>query len=268
MIANTNIHPTAVVDPKAKIGKDVEIGPFCLVGPDCILGDRVQLKSHIVVTGLTSIGADTVVFPFAVIGHQTQDKKYRGEKTKLVIGERNMIREHVTMHPATFAGEDETRIGNNCLFMVGSHVAHDCLVEDNVILANNATLGGHVVVEEFAIIGGLAAIQQFVRIGKHAIVGGMSGVELDVIPYGSVKGDRARLNGLNLVGLKRRGFGRHDIQNLRSAYRLLFADEGTMQERLDDVTEMFSSIEAVADIVKFIKADSPKTICPPRLDIA
>ena len=218
------------------------------------------------VTGRTRLGAGTTVYPFASIGHPPQDMKYDGEPSSLEIGENNVIREHVTINPGTAGGDMVTRIGEGCLFMVGAHVAHDCMIGDHVVLANNATLGGHVKIGEWAIIGGMTAIHQYVRIGRHAIVGGMTGVEHDVIPYGSVVGDRGRLAGLNLIGLKRRGFGRDTIHDLRRAFRLLFADEGTMTERVSDVSELFIENEPVMDIVNFIQVESSRSICQPKMD--
>jgi len=262
------IHPSAIISAKAKIGEGVRIGPYCVVGDGVILEQGVELLSHVVVDGLTRVGANTRIFSFSSIGHQPQDLKYNGEPSRLEIGCNNVIREHVTVNPGTKGGGMVTRIGNNCLLMVGAHVAHDCVVDDHVILVNNATLGGHVHAGEWAIIGGLSAVHQFVRVGKHAMVGGMSGVEHDVIPYGSVTGNRARLQGLNIVGLKRRNFSRNDIHEMRKAYRLIFAAEGTMGERLDDVAEDFSDNEAVMDILKFIRADSSRAICQPTMDDA
>jgi UDP-N-acetylglucosamine acyltransferase len=264
----TEIHPTAIIDSAAKIGANVSIGPYSVVGPDATLDDGVTLLSHVVVTGRTSVGANTRIFPYASIGHQPQDQKYKGEQSSLEIGCNNVIREYVTMNPGTKGGGMVTHIGNNCLFMVGAHVAHDCRIGDHVILVNNATLAGHVNIEEWGIIGGLSAVHQFVRIGKHAMVGGMTGVSNDVIPYGSVMGNRARLSGLNIVGLKRRNFSRDDIHNLRKAYRLIFAEEGTMTERLADVAELFSDNEPVMDIVNFIKSDSSRSICQPKMEDA
>lgn len=258
------IHQTAIVDPAAKIGAEVTIGPYCIVGADVQLGDRVRLHSHVVVDGRTEIGEGTEIFPFASIGTQPQDLKYNGEPSRLIIGRNNRIREHATMNPGTEGGGMETRVGDNGLFMVGVHVAHDCIVGNNVIMANNATLAGHVVVEDFAIIGGLSAVHQFVRIGKHAMVGGMSGVENDVIPYGSVMGDRARLSGLNIVGMKRRGFGKDDVHALRRAYRMLFADEGTMSERVQDVAKLFDASSGVMEIVEFVSASSSRGITQPK----
>ena len=258
------VHPTAIVDRKARLGEGVSIGPYCVVGGDAALGNGCKLVSHVVVDGRTDIGSDTQIFPFASIGHAPQDQKYKGEPSTLRIGANNVIREHVTINPGTLGGGMVTCVGDECLLMVGAHVAHDCTVGNHVIMANNATLAGHVAVEDYAIIGGLSAVHQFCRIGKHAMVGGMSGVECDVIPYGSVMGDRARLSGLNIVGLKRRGFSRTDISALRRAYRLMFAEEGTMAERLEDVVEAYSNQVAVMEIVNFIRSDSNRAICQPR----
>ncbi len=264
----TDIHPTAFVDDGARIGADVTIGPYCIVGAEAELANGVTLMSHVVVNGRTGIGANTKVYPFASIGLAPQDLKYKGEPSRLEIGCNNIIREHVTMHAGTEGGGMVTRVGNNCLFMVGCHVAHDCRIGDHVVMVNNATLGGHVVVGDWAILGGLAAVLQFVRIGRHAMVCGMSGVESDVIPYGSVIGIRARLQGLNIIGLKRRGYSRDDIHVLRNAYRLLFAPEGTLAERLEDVADLFHDNRAVMEIVDFIRAESPRSICQPTLEDA
>ena len=264
----TTLHPTSFIEDGAQIGDNVSIGAYCVVGPDVVLGDGVVLESHVVVGGHTEIGANTRIFPFASIGLQPQDLKYNGEPSELVVGCNNIIREHVTMNPGTEGGGMVTRVGNNCLFMVGSHVAHDCQIGDHAIFVNNSTLGGHVEIGEWAILGGLSAIHQFVRVGRHAMIGGMSGVENDVIPYGSVVGNRARLSGLNIVGLRRRGFDRDTIHALRNAYRLLFAQEGTMGERIEDVVELFHDNEPVMEIVDFIRADSSRAICQPSLEDA
>lgn len=260
----TGIHPTAVVDPKAVLGDGVVIGPYCVVGGDVTLGRNVRLHSHVVVDGRTEIGPETEIFPFASIGMIPQDLKYRGEASTLTIGSRNRIREYVTMNPGTADGGMVTRVGDDCLFMMSAHVAHDCIVGNHVIMANNATLAGHVTVGDFAILGGLSAVHQFVRIGRHAIIGGMSGVENDVIPYGSVVGDRARLSGLNIVGLKRRNFANKDVHNLRTAYRMLFAEEGTMGERIDDVRTLFGDNAEIMEIVEFMRADSQRGLTQPR----
>jgi len=264
----TDIHPTAIVDPKAELGKDVKIGPYSVVGGGVSLGDGVELMSHVVVEGQTKIGSETRIFPFSSIGHQPQDLKFKGEPSTLEIGSRNVIREHVTMNPGTEGGGLLTKVGNDCLFMVGAHVAHDCQIGNNVILVNSATLGGHVIIEDWAIIGGLSAVHQFVRIGKHAMIGGKTGVEHDVIPYGVVTGNRARLEGLNIVGLKRRGFSRDMIHEIRKAYRMIFAEEGTMAERLQDVIEDFNANEPVMEIVNFINSNSSRRICQPHMEDA
>lgn len=259
-----SIHPSAIVDPAAKLGEGVKIGPFCVVGPDVTLGDGVRLVSHVAVDGRTSIGAETVIYPFASIGHRPQDLKFHGEASELVIGARNQIREHVTMNPGTEGGGMITRVGDDGLFMMGSHVAHDCIVGDHVIMANNATLGGHVTLGDYVIIGGLSAVRQFVRIGSHAMIGGMSGVENDVIPFGLVMGDRARLAGLNLVGLERRGFKKDDIHALRAAYRMLFGPEGTFAERVEEVGRDFGERALISDVLSFIRAKEARSLCQPR----
>lgn len=261
-LSETQIHPSAVVHRGARLGRNVAIGPYCVIGEQVTLGDDVVLHSQVAIAGKTSIGEGTVIFPFASIGHPPQDQKYAGEATELIIGARNVIREHVTMNPGTAGGGGVTRVGDNGLFMAGAHVAHDCQVGNNVILANHATLAGHVRLDDFAILGGLSAVQQFARVGKHAMIGGMSGVVDDVIPYGSVLGNRAHLGGLNIIGLKRRGFSRDQIHGLRNAYRLLFAPEGTLQERLEDVASQFSGQTEVMEIVDFIRA-ATRSICTP-----
>jgi len=260
----SNIHESAVVAKDASIGKEVQIGPYCVIGKNVTLEDDVELKSHVVIEGNTKVGKRTKIYPFASIGTPPQDLKFKGEVSSLQIGEDNIIREHVTMNPGTEGGGLITKIGNHCLFMVATHVAHDCIIGSNVIMANNATLAGHVTIDDWAILGGLSAVHQFVRIGPHAIIGGVTGVRGDVIPYGSVTGAHGKLAGLNLVGLKRRGFDRETIHDLRRAFRLLFADEGTMVERLTDVTELYSGNEPVMDIVNFIQSDSNRAICQPR----
>ncbi len=262
------VHASAVVADGAILADSVTVGPFCMVGPNVRLDDDVCLVSHVVVAGQTRIGPGTRVYPFSSIGSPPQDLKYRGEVSRLEIGANTTIREHVTINPGTEGGGMVTRIGDRCLLMVGAHVAHDCIIGDHVILVNNATLGGHVIIEDWAIIGGLSAAHQFTRIGRHAMVGGMSGVEADVIPFGSVAGNRAKLQGLNIVGLKRRNFSRETIHALRNAYRLLFAREGTMAERLDDVAKMFAGEEAVMEIVRFIRKDSTRALCQPLYEDA
>jgi len=262
----TQVHPTAIIDPKAQIGDGAVIGPYCVVGPDVTLGAAARLVAHVVVDGRTTVGEETVIYPFASIGQRPQDLKYHGEPSVLEIGARNQIREHVTMNPGTEGGGMLTKVGDGGLFMVGVHVAHDCLIGDGVVMANNATLAGHVQVGDYAVIGGLAAVHQFVRIGAHAMIGGMSGVENDVIPYGMVKGDRAYLAGLNIVGLERRGFSREDIHALRGAYRMLFSKEGTMAERLEDVAEHYGDKALVDTVLGFIRSRVSRALCQPEND--
>jgi UDP-N-acetylglucosamine acyltransferase len=258
------IHPTAIVAPGAMLAEDAVIGPYCIVGEHVRLGTGVTLRSHVVVDGHTTIGDGTRIFPFASIGLDPQDLKYHGEQSTLVIGRSNTIREYVTMNPGTEGGGLITRVGDNGLFMVGVHIAHDCRIANNVIMANNATLAGHVVIDDYAVLGGLCAVHQYVRIGKHAMIGGMSGVERDVIPYGQVMGDRARLCGLNIIGMQRRGFSREDIQGLRSAYQFLFSSDGTLIDRVNETAERFGGVGPVDDIIEFIRADSSRAICQPK----
>ena len=260
----TDIHPTAVVDPRAELASDVVVGPYCVIGPQVLLGAGVRLESHVVITGRTRVGDRCRIFPFACLGHRPQDLKYRGEDTELVIGSDNQIREHVTMHPGTAGGGGITRIGEGGLFMAAIHVAHDCLVGNGVIMANNAALGGHVEIQDHAYLGGLCAVHQFVRIGQQAMIGGLAGVENDVIPYGMVLGNRAHLNGLNIVGMKRRGVSREEIHDLRTAYRLLFAPEGAFAERLAEVAEQFADHPRIMEIVEFIRSAGNRAICVPR----
>jgi len=260
----STIHPLSVVDPAAQLGANVVIGPFCTVGPHAVLGDGVELISHAAVAGRTTIGARSKVFPFASIGHQPQDLKFHGEPSTLEIGADCLIREGVTMNPGTEGGGMVTKVGDRCTFLANAHVAHDCIVGNDVIFSNNVMLAGHCSVGDFAIIGGGAAVHQFCRIGSHAFIGGMSAVENDVIPYGIAIGNRAHLAGLNIVGLKRRGFDRDVIHAIRRAYRLLFADEGTLQERMDDVENEFSAHATVHEIIGFIRQGGNRSVCTPR----
>ena len=260
------IHPTAIVAAGAEIAATADIGPYCVVGENVRLAEGVHLISHVVVGGITEIGEGTVIYPFASIGQRPQDLKYRGEPSRLVIGRDNQIREYVTMNPGTEGGGMLTTVGDRGLFCVGAHVAHDCRIGNDVVLVNNVSIGGHVEIGDYAIVGGNSAVHQFVRIGRHVMVGGMTGVENDVIPYATVTGNRAHLSGLNLVGLKRRGFSREDIHALRTAYRLLFAPEGTMAERIEEVAAQFSGCAPVMEIVGFIRDDSSRAICQPKLE--
>jgi UDP-N-acetylglucosamine acyltransferase len=259
------IHPTAIVEPGAALGTDVRVGPYCHIGPRVVLEDGVELLSHVAVAGITRVGARTRIFPFASIGHQPQDLKYKGEESRLEIGPDNIIREYVTMNPGTQGGGLLTEVGSACLFMASAHIAHDCRLGDHVIMANNATLAGHISIGDYAFLGGLSAVHQFVRIGAHAMVGGLTGVERDVIPYGMVVGDRARLTGLNIVGLQRRGFSRDEIQALRTAYQMIFGEElGTLAGRVNDAAERFPDIRPVQDVIAFIRAESSRGLVQPK----
>lgn len=259
----SKIHPTAIIDPKATIGNDVTIGPYCVVGPNVKLGDRVELKAHVVVDGYTTVGEGTRIFPFASIGSAPQDLKYHGEASQLIIGKNNTIREHVTMNPGTETGAMKTVIGDDCLFMVAVHVAHDCVIGNRVIMANNATLAGHVQVGDHVLLGGLSAVHQFVRIGAFAVIGGMSGVESDVIPYGRVKGDRAYLAGLNLIGLERGGFGKDTVKALQKAMKQLFDGEGTMEERIASMSSEYANDSTVMQMIEFAKNKERFGLCQP-----
>jgi UDP-N-acetylglucosamine acyltransferase len=260
----TEIHPNAIVDPAAQIGQGVKIGPFCTIGPNVVLGDACELVSHVVLAGHTTIGPRCRFFPFASIGHAPQDLRYKGEPTTLTIGSDCLVREGVTINLGTPNGKGTTTVGDRCFLLAHSHIAHDCVVGSNVIMTNNAMIAGHCHVGDFAILGGGAGIHQFVRIGTHAFIGGLSAVENDVIPYGMVLGNRASLHGLNIIGLRRRGFTREQIHDLRRAYRLLFAAEGTLTERVVDVAEEFATHPTVHEILDFIRLGGERAICVPR----
>jgi UDP-N-acetylglucosamine acyltransferase len=246
------IHPTALIAPGAGIGAGVKIGPFSTVGPDVTLEDGVELVSHVAVAGRTTVGAGVKIFPFATVGLEPQDLKYKGEDTQTLIGPRTIIREHCSIHRGTVTGSGITRIGADCLLMAVVHVAHDCEIGDGVIISNNVVLGGHVTVGERAVIGGSAALLQFVRIGCGAMVGGVTGVTADVIPYGFVFGLRARLAGLNIVGLRRRGLDKAQLHRVRAAYKFLFAGPGTFAERVAEAAYKFEDDRYVAQMLEFI----------------
>ncbi|MBX9757288.1 MAG: acyl-ACP--UDP-N-acetylglucosamine O-acyltransferase [Beijerinckiaceae bacterium] len=262
-MSETFIHSSSIVEDGARIAAGVRIGPFCHVGPDVELGEGAELVSHVALHGRTSVGARTRIFPFASIGHQPQDLKYKGEPSTLVIGADCLIREGVTMNPGTEGGRMTTSVGDHCTFLANSHIGHDCKVGSHVILSNNVMLAGHVSVGDYVIFGGGAAVIQFARVGSHAFVGGLSGLENDLIPYGLAMGNRAHLAGLNLVGLRRRGFSREAIHDLRRAYRLLFAQEGTLKERVEDVAAEFSDHPQVHEILDFIRDGGERAICTP-----
>ncbi len=259
----TFIHSSAIVEDGAKLGEGVRIGAFCHVGPDVTLGDGVELVSHCIVHGRTTVGARTRIFPFASIGHQPQDLKYHGEPSTLVIGSDCTLREGVTINPGTEGGTMTTIIGDHCAFLANSHVGHDSKVGNHVILSNNVMIAGHVTLGDYVICGGGAAVIQFARVGSHAFVGGLTGLENDLIPYGLAMGNRAHLAGLNLIGLRRRGFSREAIHDVRRAYRLLFAAEGTLKERVEDVAGEFAQHPQVHEILDFIRDGGERAICTP-----
>ena len=261
--ASAEIHGSAVIEPGAVIGPDCKIGPFCVVGPEVVLGRGVVLKPHAVVTGRTEIGDETTVFSFAVIGEIPQDLKFRGEKSRLVIGKRNRIREHVTMNCGTEGGGGVTRVGDDGLFMAGCHIAHDAQVGDRVIVVNSAAVAGHCVIEDDVIIGGLCGIHQWVRIGQGAIIGALSMVTNDVIPHGLVQGPRGQLDGLNLVGLKRRGVDRAEITALRAAFQQLAQGEGTFMDRARRLSEESPDSDHVQQIVTFIMGETDRSFLTP-----
>jgi UDP-N-acetylglucosamine acyltransferase len=259
------IHPSAVVEHGAEIGAGVLIGPFCHVGPGVVLEDDVVLISHVSLAGTTTVGARTKIYPFASVGHPPQDLKYAGEPVRLLIGPDCLIREGVTMNPGTAGGGSETIVGSRCVFLANSHVAHDCQLGDDVILSNNVMLAGHCKIGDFAILGGGSAVHQFARIGAHAFIGGLAGVEHDVIPFGIAIGNRAALAGLNVVGLKRRGFDREAIRELHRLYRMLFASDGTLKDRVETLAVEFAGQREAIQILDFIREGGDRAICVPRL---
>lgn len=259
------IHPTAVVEAGAQLGAGVRVGPFCHVGPEVTLADNVELLSHVVVMGATSIGEGTKVHPQAVLGGQPQNIRHRGGRTTLAIGRNCLIREAVTVHVGSDSSRGATEIGDDCMLMAYSHVAHDCVIGNNVIFANGATLGGHVEVGDHVTIGGLSAVHQFVRIGHHAFIGGMTGVPGDVIPYGMVIGNRAKLRGLNIVGLKRAGLSRSELTTLRSAYRMLFDRARPVAENAEAARVVFGSDPRVADMLDFATSRGKRIFCVPSV---
>ncbi|MEL6464509.1 MAG: acyl-ACP--UDP-N-acetylglucosamine O-acyltransferase [Pseudomonadota bacterium] len=262
-MSGAGVHPSAVIDPGAQIEASATIGPFCVVGPDAVIEAGVILKSHVVVTGHTIVGAGTTIFPFAVIGEVPQDLKFKGEASRLVIGKRNRIREHVTMNCGTEGGGGVTRIGDDGLFMAGCHIAHDAQVGDRVIVVNSAAVAGHCILEDDVIVGGLSGIHQFVRIGRGAIIGAVTMVTNDVIPYGLVQAPRGDLDGLNLVGLKRRGVSRSDITALRAAFQMLAQGEGTFHDRAERLGKETESAY-VREIVDFVMGESDRSFLTPR----
>jgi len=257
------IHKTSLIDKKAKIGKNVKIGPFCNIGPEVQLNDEVELVSNVHIEGNTIIGKKTKIFPFAVIGTPPQDLKYKGEANRLEIGENNTIREFVTINPGTEAGGGKTKVGNNCLLMISSHIAHDCSIGDDVVIANNVPLGGHVIIEDSVVIGGNSAVQQFTRIGRLAMIGGMTGVLRDVIPFGLSFGNRNYLRGINLIGLKRKKYENRKIIELDSAFKKIFSSKN-LHSNLIKINGEHKENDLVTEVINFIAKDKKRPICTPQ----
>lgn len=260
-MSNFNIHPTAVISEGAKIGKNVKIGPYCIVGSETILHDNVELKSHIVIEGITEIGENTVIYPFASIGQPPQILKYANEKSSTIIGSKNTIREYVTIQAGSHGGGMITSIGNNNLFMVGVHIGHDCKIGNNVVFANYVSLAGHIEVEDYVVIGGLSAVHQHARIGKHSMIGGLSPVGADVIPFGLVSSKRAVLEGLNLIGMNRKGFDKTESLNALKAIEEIFSEEGTFAQRIKQASEKYQNNSIIMQVINFLTQDSNRAFC-------
>ena len=256
------IHKTAVIDSNAKISENVKIGPYCVIGPNVEIGDNSTIHSHVSISGNTIIGKNNKIYPFASIGSDPQDLKFNGEQTKLIIGNKNTIREYVTINPGTGGGGGKTIVGDNCLLMISSHIAHDCNVGNNVIIANNVPLGGHALIGDGVVIGGNSAVQQFTRIGKMAMIGGMTGVLNDVIPYGLSIGNRNFLQGLNLIGLRRKDIPNKDILSLSDAYKKIFKTNNLIAN-LNNIAGIFKNNVLVNDVLEFINKDKKRPICTP-----
>ena len=256
------IHKTSIIDKKAKISNNVSIGPYSVIGPNVEIDENVEIHSHVNIEGNTKIGSGTIIYPFASIGTNPQDLKFKGEKSNLVIGQGNTIREYVTINPGTEGGGGKTTIGDNCLFMISSHIAHDCQVGNNVIIANNVPLGGHAIIEDNVVTGGNSAVQQFTRIGKMAMIGGMTGVSRDVIPYGLSTGNRNYLNGINIVGLRRSKVSNKEIIGLTEAYKEIFKTEN-LTENLNKLNGNFNQNILVKEVIDFINKDKKRPICKP-----
>ncbi len=256
----SDIHPSSIISKEATLGKNVKIGPFCIIGPKVKIGDNVVIHSHIVIEGKTTIGNNNIIFPFASIGHAPQDLKFQNEDSEVIIGDNNVIREYVTIQPGTIGDRMKTIVGNNGLFMVGTHIAHDCIVGNNVICANMATLAGHVSVGDFTVLGGLSAVHQHVRIGEHVMVGGLTAVLRDVAPFAMVSSDRAEISGMNLVGLKRRGFEKGDILTLQKAFnKIFFEEKSNISEALSEVKQEYGENILVGQLIEFMEQESKRS---------
>jgi UDP-N-acetylglucosamine acyltransferase len=258
------IHDTSIISSSAVIGRDVKIGPFCIIGDEVILEEGVELKSHVVIEARTTIGSNTVIYPFASIGQPPQILKYEGERSKTIIGSNNTIREYVTIQAGSKDGGMLTSVGDNCLFMVGAHVAHDCILGNNIILANYVSLAGHVEVGDYVVIGGLSAVHQYARIGKHAMIGGMSALARDLIPFGVATNERAYLEGLNLIGMKRRGFDRQESLDAIKAIDEIFIGEGVLSDRIMNLSDKYKNNSIVEEIIEFLQYDSSRSFCAPK----
>ena len=254
------------ISDKAKIHSSVKIGPYCVIGENVEIGKNCTLHSHVVITGNTKIGDNNIFYPFTSIGNAPQDLKYKGEESYLVIGHNNIFRENVTVNPGTIGGGLKTAINNNCLFMVGSHIAHDCLIESNVILANNATLAGHVQVHENAILGGNSAVHQYVKIGKYAMIGGMSGVEKNIIPYGLYTGIRSDLKGINIVGLKRKGLNSTTINNILKCIKIIFSNADSIDINVKNIPSEYLNITEIQEITEYIINFQKRGLCRYKID--
>ena len=257
------IHKTSIIDKNAKISQTAKIGPYTIIGSNVEIGDEVEIHSHVNIVGNTKVGKGTKIFPFASVGSQPQDLKYKGEKNSLIIGKNNIIREYVTINPGTKGGGAITKIGDNCLFMISSHIAHDCQIGNNVVIANNVPLGGHVTIEDSVVIGGNSAVQQFTRIGRLAMVGGMTGVLKDVIPFGLSFGNRNYLKGINLIGLRRNKYENKKIIELNEAYKKIFSSKN-LHENLSKINGEFKDNKLVQEVTEFISRDKKRPICTPQ----
>jgi UDP-N-acetylglucosamine acyltransferase len=258
------IHKTAIIDPNAKISSTVEVGPYTVIGPNVEIDDNVKIQSHVNITGHTIIGKDNKIYPYASIGNDPQDIKYKGEKTELIIGDNNTIREYSTINPGTIQGGGVTKVGNNNLIMISAHIAHDCIIGNNIVIANSAAIAGHAEIGDYVVIGGNCGVQQFTRIGKMAMIGGMTGVSRDVIPYGLSTGNRNFLNGINIVGLRRSKVSNKDIIGLTDAYKHIFKTNN-LNENLNGLNGHYKENSLVNEVLKFIKKDKKRPICTPYL---
>jgi UDP-N-acetylglucosamine acyltransferase len=258
------IHKTAIINPKASISKNVKIGPYSIIGPNVKIGENTEIQSHVSIVGQTIVGNNNKIYPFASIGNDPQDMKYKGEKTKLIIGDNNSIREYSTINPGTIQGGGVTKIGNNNLIMIGAHIAHDCILGDEIVIANNAAIAGHAEIGDNVILGGNCGVHQFTRIGKMAMVGGMTGVSRDIIPYGLSTGNRNILNGINIIGLRRKNIPNKDIISLTEAYKQIFKSEN-LTENLKNLENEFQENKLVDEVVEFINKDKKRPICTPEL---